>query len=267
MSNSQQIFNNKYPDFWHVVKPHTYGPYVMDFDSNKFESITKIIKDNMHYFNIENLIQIDSYLTDLIGYLSGNNEEGFNEVLRFSWELDDLLIEKKRQKKELLDIITPKISKYHFTDGILNNPLMIFNIHVEDGEDDYTSLHVLMELRKETLKYIYYLMLFVYDLTLRMQKIKSEIIKYELTLLNTNEYVCNVLSVLMNELLLEYTILNKDFIIYNNKLSKIENYGEYLYLWPILWPNNLHIMNDYYNKSFDFGEKEFDSVMNELESE
>jgi len=252
MSNSQQIFNNKYPDFWHIVKPHTYGPYVMDFDSNKFESITKIIKDNMHYFNIENLMQIDSYLTDLVGYLSGNNEEGFNQVLRFSWELDDLLIEKKRQKKELLDIITPKISKYHFTDGVLNNPLMIFNIHIEDDEDDYTSLRVLMELRKETLK---------------MQKIKSEIIKYELTLLNTNEYVCNVLNILINELLLEYTILNKDFIIYNNKLSKIENYGEYLYLWPILWPNNLHIMNDYYNKSFDFCEKEFDSVMNELESE
>ncbi len=140
---------------------------------------------------------------------------------------------------------------------------MIFNIHIEDDEDDYTSLRVLMELRKETLKYIYYLMLFVYDLTLRMQKIKSEIIKYELTLLNTNQYVCGVLSVLMNELLLEYTILNKDFIIYNNKLSKIENYGEYLYLWPILWPNNLHIMNDYYNKSFYFEKNKFHSVINE----
>ena len=131
----------------------------------------------------------------------------------------------------------------------------------------YPFMYYFTDLKNSVQRGHYYVMCYVYCLTLRMQKIKSEIIKYELTLLNTNEYVCNVLNILINELLLEYTILNKDFIIYNNKLSKIENYGEYLYLWPILWPNNLHIMNDYYNKSFDFGEKEFDSVMNELESE
>jgi len=261
MSNSQQIFNNKYPDFWHIVKPHTYGPYVMDFDSNKFESITKIIKENMHYFEFFDLKHIDAYLTDLIGYLSGNNEDGFNQVLRFSWELEDLLVEKKRQTKELLDIITPKISKYYLINDLLRNRPFYMKC-----EDDYTSFHVLMELREETLHYIYSLILFVYDLTLRMQKIKSEIIKYELTLLNTNQYVCGVLSVLMNELLLEYTILNKDFIIYNNKLSKID-YEEHLWRWSIiLWPNNLHIINNYYDKSFDFGEGEFVSVINELES-
>jgi len=77
--------------------------------------------------------------------------------------------------------------------------------------------------------------------------------------LHSNQYVCGVLSVLMNELLLEYTMLNKDFIIYNDKLSKIHYYGEHNYLWP----NNLHIMNDYYNKYFDFDEKEFRSVLNE----
>lgn len=252
------VFNNKYPDFWRLVKPHTYGPYVMDFDSKHFESICKIIRENLHYFNIGNLMQIDAYLTDLIGYLSGNNEDGFNQVLRFNWELDDLLIEKKIQTKELLDIITPKISKHHFVNGLLKNPYITMNVE-DPNEDDFTSLRVLMELRRETLKYNYYLMLFVYDLTLRMQKIKSEIIKYELTLLHSNQYVCGVLSVLMNELLLEYTMLNKDFIIYNDKLSKIHYYGEHNYLWP----NNLHIMNDYYNKYFDFDEKEFRSVLNE----
>ena len=173
-------FNNRYPDFWRIVKPHTYGPYVMDFESNQFESVCKIIRENMHYFNIGNLMQIDAYLTDLIGYLSGNNEDGFNQVLRFNWELDDLLVEKKIKTKEFLEYITPKISKHHFINGLLKNPYITMNV---EDEDDFTCLRVLMELRKETLKYNYYLMLFVYDLTLRMQKIKSEIIKYELTLL------------------------------------------------------------------------------------
>ena len=77
--------------------------------------------------------------------------------------------------------------------GFLKNPYITMNI--EDDEDDYTSLRVLMELRRETLQYNYYLMLFVYDLTLRMQKIKSEIIKYELTLLHSNQYVCGVLKI------------------------------------------------------------------------
>lgn len=256
-------FNNIYPDFWRIVKPHTYGPYVMDFESNQFESVCKIIRENMHYFNIGNLMQIDAYLTDLIGYLSGNNEDGFNQVLRFNWELDDLLVEKKAETRQFLEYITPKISKYHFINNdLLINPYDKIN-NEDDNEDDFTSLRVLMELRKETLKYNYYLMLFVYDFTLRMQKVKSEIIKYELVRINSKNYTLSPLDVIINELLLQYQEIHKEFIIYNNKLSKIQYNREHLYLWP----NNLHILNDYYNKYFDFDKKKFNSVINESMSE
>ena len=59
-------------------------------------------------------------------------------------------------------------------------------------------------------------MLYVYDLTMRMQKIKSELIKYELARYKKEQ--SKPLDFMINELITEYIKLNKEFIIYNSLL-------------------------------------------------
>lgn len=267
---SSNMFQKKFPDFWNIVKPHTYGPYVMDFDIDSFRFVGKIILQYIANFSVDELKIIDAYLVDLIGYLSGINEEGFNEVLHLCWHFEDELKNIQQMNKDILKELLPKINnqfiyqlKYYDAKlgiKVINNPWKYrVTSNIQDNEsDDSDTYYIINELQREKRAYHYYLMIYVFDLTLRMQKIKSEIIKYELTLYKKTHSM--PLEFMINELSLEYIKLNKEFVIYNKKLV-CDNY------WTdsiLLYPNNINILNHYYNIGFNWHKKQFTSVLQEI---
>jgi len=270
---SSNIFNKTFPYFWSFVKPHMYGPFVMDFDMDKFKYIGEIISKYIANFSFSELKTIDAYLVDLNGYLSGINEEGFNEVLHLCWHFEDELKNIKQLNNNIITELLPKISKqfiYKSNDtssklgiNVITNPWKYrFSIDIQNydnnGDFEETDIYyVISELHREKRAYHYYLMIYVFDLTLRMQKIKSEIIKYELACYKKVQSM--PLNFIINELLLEYKKLNEEFIIYNKKLT-CDNY------WTdsiLLYPNNINILNHYYDIGFNWDKKKFTSVLQE----
>lgn len=271
---SSKMFQKTFPDFWYIVKPHTYGPYVMDFDIDCFRFVGKIILQYIANFSVDELKIIDAYLVDLIGYLSGRNEEGFNEVLHLCWHFEDQLKNIQQMNKDILKELLPKINNQFIYQSkysdiklgikVINNPWkyrVTSDIQDYDNESDFDetdTYYVISELQREKRAYHYYLMIYVFDLTLRMQKIKSEIIKYELT--RYKKVHSMPLDFMINELLLEYIKLNKEFVIYNKRLICDDYWTDSI----LLYPNNINILNHYYDIGFNWHKKQFTSVLQEI---
>ena len=97
-------------------------------------------------------------------------------------------------------------------------------------------------------------MLYVFDLTIRIQKIKSEIIKYELA--RNGKQSGTVLDICVDENYVYYIELNKEFRKYNKIMASMNYYGtrvgEVEGLGNIFCPSNNHLLYFYYDIKFDF---------------
>ena len=92
-------------------------------------------------------------------------------------------------------------------------------------------------------------MCYVYCLTLRMQKIKSEIIKYELS--RNGKPSGTIIDILINENYMYYMNLNNEFIKYNKLMNSFNYYGSNIGLnnetnVDLFCPNNNDLMNMYF---------------------
>ena len=65
------------------------------------------------------------------------------------------------------------------------------------------------------------------------------------------------LDFMINELLLEYIKLNKEFVIYNKRLICDDYWTDSI----LLYPNNINILNHYYDIGFNWHKKQFTSVL------
>ena len=253
MTNSN--FEEKFPDFWDVVKPQMFGPgpLEMEYNKEKFDEICKIIIEYIAYFSIGDIMTIDAYLVDLIASLSGVNNDGFNRVIRFCLSIDDLIQEKKNENRELVEYLKSRIDKCHLRKEkdkeFIYNPMvkrkrkLYSDEYYESDDDDGTTMKVLNDLKLETEIQFYYLLIYVNDLTIKLQQIKSELIKYELARIKSKNYTLSPLDVIINQLLLQYQEINKEFIEYNTKLLKVRykydnDLDEHLYSIPI-WPRKI----------------------------
>jgi len=251
MTNSS--FEEKFPDFWDVVKPHMFGPLEMDYNEEKFDEICNIIIEYIAYFSIGDIMTIDAYLVDLTASLSGVDDDGFHKVIRFCLSIDDFIRDKKTENRELVEYLKPRIDKSHLRKEkdkeFIYNPMVkrkrkiYSDEYYESDDDDGTTMKVLNDLKLETRIQFYYLLIYVNDLTIKLQQIKSELIKYDLARVKSKNYTLSPLDVIINELLLQYKEINKEFIEYNTKLLKVRyNYDndldEHLYSVP-LWPRTI----------------------------
>lgn len=261
MTNSS--FEEKFPDFWDVVKPQMFGPgpLEMDYNEEKFDEICKIIIEYIAYFSIGDIMTIDAYLEDLIASLSGVDDDGFHKVIRFCLSIDDFIQEKKNQNRELVEYLKPRINKRHLRKEkdkeFIYNPMvkrkqkrkLYRDEYYESDDDDGATIKVLNDLKLETKIQFYYLLIYVNDLTIKLQQIKSELIKYELSRIKSKNYTLSPLDVIINELLLQYQEINREFIEYNTKLSQVrykyDNDLDECWKSVPLWPRNIYLMEEY----------------------
>jgi hypothetical protein len=268
-----RIFKEKFPDFWMRIRFSQ-----ENFSIDEFANIGCIILKYIANFNVIDLKRLDNYLEDLIDRFKNVNEEYYNEILHFYWHINDEILYIQNKNKEINKELFPKISKRFkyeskYTDPDLhvktiNNPWTYRIVCQDQNYDDDTDwdeediYYLLSEYQREKRSYHYYLMLYVYDLTMRMQKIKSELIKYELARYKKEQ--SKPLDFMINELIIEYIKLNKEFIIYNSLLSKEDYWCEDSLL---LYPNSINIITDYENKFFHWKIYEFNTVMKEKQGQ
>jgi hypothetical protein len=225
------------------------------FDLKLFKYLGETIISHVANFTLVELREIEKYLIELTAALTGTNNEGFDAVINLCFTFETELKRIRKQNKELSEYLYPKISKA-FKGSRLYNPWKL-RIMCGDEEDQEMPYYLLKELQCESRAYHYYLMIYVYDLTLRMQRCKSELIKYELACYKKVQSL--PLDCMINELLLEYVFLNKEFMIFNNKLVRCKFRTKSVYIYP----NNINIMNHYDKILFDWEKMEFHSVLNE----
>ena len=285
-NNKQLLFSKTYPEFWNILTgsialgggPDT-GPgtnYSAIFKINNINYITDTILNNTLYFNIGDILTIKYYLNDIYNTSKiRNNKIIQQEINKFFINIinktnsinDEIIHLEKYLLLKISDefkvsqknkIWNPFMITYPSRDPITEiNKLFTYNFDrtIHDVNMDMFK-QIFIDLQRKVVCLHYYLMVYVYDLTLKMQKIKSELIKYELVRFKNKNYNLSVIDIVINECLLEYTKLNNEFAIYNPKLTKINYWGNHL----MLWPNNINILHNYYNIHFDYQKNMFISV-------
>ena len=103
-----------------------------------------------------------------------------------------------------------------------------------ESDDDGTTIKVICDLKTESKTHFYYLLIYVNDLTIKLQQIKSEIIKYELARVKSKNYTLSPLDVIINELLLHISI--NRFYQVRNRSSLF--YSALLYILFLYSPNH-----------------------------
>lgn len=270
---SSKIFKEKFPDFWDNIRHNE-----LEFSLDEFADIVCIALKYIINFNVVDLKILGRYLEHLIDLFKNVNEEYYNEILYFWQHLNDEIICIRKKNDDMERELFPKISKRFKRESKYVDPKIhvktVFNpwryrvvslVQQYENETDWDEddiYYALSELQREKRCYHYYLMIYIYDLTIKMQKIKSELIKYELSRYKKQQ--SKPLDCIINELLIEYIKLNKEFKIYNGILSKQDYWGEDSYL---LYPNNINIIAEYENKMFLWGIYEFNSVMKEKQGQ
>lgn len=235
-------------NIWNIINAN-------QFDLKKFKYLGETIISHVANFTFVELREIEKYLIEMTAALTGTNSEGFDAVINLCFTFETELERMRKQNKELSEYLYPKISK-NFKGSRLYNPWKL-RIICGDEEDQEMPYYLLKELQCEYRAHHHYLMIYVFDLTLRMQRCKSDLIKYELARYKKVQSL--PLDFMINELLLEYVFLNKEFVFFSSKLSKCKFHTKSVYLYP----NNIHIMNRYDKFPFDWEKMEFYSVLNE----
>lgn len=259
-------FNRTNPKFLEILRKN-----VMIYDKDIFEYLKYTFFRNISNFTDSNLYRLEKYIIDLHEVLSMNpqDNEGTYEIEKFYNEIENAIIYEKEYATEIHNEILPKISDI-FTNKkkIMNKenkfitcPLRYIvlskNWQELDNWDDEDLYVKLWELRKWSRISHYYLMVYVFDLTLKMQKIKSELIKYELA--RKGLYSGTALDFIINELVIGYINLNKELIKYLIKMNRITYYNNSI----LMYANNINIMCRYENKLFDFDRNLPKSVIDE----
>lgn len=291
-NNKQLLFSKTYPEFWNILTgsitlgggPDT-GPGTRNFrlfQIGEFDYIIDTILNNTLYFNLGDIITIRYYLNSIYAICKKNENKQMQEAINEFFT--KIINETNKTNDEIVYLqryLSSKVSdKFKYSENMkVWNPYQVSPFSKEPIttiDELFTYNHntgiyipninmfkkIFTDLQRRVVSLHYYLMVYVYDLTLKMQYIKSEIIKYELVRFKNEKYNLSVIDVIINELLLEYTKLNNEFVIYNPKLSKINFWAYHL----MLWPTNNNILNNYYNIYFDYEKNMFKSVIKEQSS-
>tara|TARA_Y100000816_G_scaffold196471_2_gene143675 strand:- start:2143 stop:3054 length:912 start_codon:yes stop_codon:yes gene_type:complete len=276
-------FNDEYPNFWKIV-----GKTEI-FEKDEYIHITDIIIKNILHFNDGEQIDIKNWLKLVLKYLEKQEIGDLNRDRQGIY--NDLFVKIINESNRIFDIEIPELEEImfenvseRFKSGEQGKKNKIFNPYTLSVTGNQRRLYnynkllefdmnrnvfvpkmemfreIVNDLKMSKLALHYYLTVYVYNLTIKMQKLKSEIIKLELTIYKNNNYNLKFIDVVKNELLLEYVRLDREFRIYNPKLSKIKHAELYTYRDVYSWPSNINILQNYYNIDFDYDRNMFVSV-------
>jgi len=241
--SAAHIFSQKNPLFWKILRSFS--------DISDCIYVCETIVNNIANFSSVSMETI-SYCLEL--YENGTIEE-LGIVRKFYKDVHDRANYANIKANVLHDVLIHKIGN-EFKTSIDSIPRIkcpyvktVTNIYEEDH-----WLYCLRNFNNSVRRGHFYVMLYVFDLTLRMQKIKSEIIKYELS--RNGQISGTIIDVLINENYVYYIALNKEFKIYNKAMKDFNYYGNNVGkvdgLGDIYCPNNNHLLYFYHNIAFDF---------------
>lgn len=233
------IFSKKHPTFWKILRKYNY-------DEEELAYIFEVISENIANFGAQSLETI-SYCIDF----QASYREHQTSIVKYCENLNKLAkyeeILSTAFHNSIIQIIDNRFIQY----GKIVYPIEMMTPDVFNQD---SISYCLSELNFSRRLSHYYIMLYVFDLTMKMQKIKSEIIKYELA--RYGKQCGKAIDIIINENLSYYMDLNIEFIKYNSILKKFNYYGPLVGLFPkignIFCPTNNHLLCIYYNKQFDF---------------
>lgn len=251
LQSSAHKFSEKYPKFWEVLSSYK-------FDENEFEYLSKIVIENIANFGKEGLKTI-SYVFKLYMELSVNNE--LDLLMRFhktiQKECEKSFVKADMLHNSIVKIIDPMFT---YNDIEYNHPNCLYKRikcpyekyyknEYADLTEEYPFMYYFIDLKNSVQRGHYYVMSYVYYLTLRMQKIKSEIIKYELS--RNGKPSGTIIDILIDENYMYYMNLNNEFIKYNKLMNSFNYYGSNIGLnnetkQNLFCPNNNDLMNMYF---------------------
>lgn len=261
--SAQHKFINDHLLFWKCIS-HPVNDVSESYEST-FKYIQDVVISFISNFSDNDLTMLDNYLCDLLGEASGRNNRLFMSVLDFHNIIHNEINITEKTCNEIHNELVCKISN----DYLITNkecktiicPLKYINLTREfsalnddDLDEPYVSLWLL---RKQRRIYFHYIMMYVFDICLRMQKIKSMLIKMDIARYGSEEG--SSIDFVINEYTLCYMEYNKELIKYMKKLKDCKHYSDH----HSMYPNNIHLMCRY--DGFIFNEKEntFQSIINE----
>ena len=241
--SAAHIFSQKNPLFWKILRSFS--------DISDCIYVCETIINNIANFSSVSMETI-SYCLEL--YENGTIEE-LGIVRKFYKDVHDRGNYANIKANVLHDVLIHKIGN-EFKTSIDSIPRIkcpyvktVTNIYEEDH-----WLYCLCNFNNSVRRGHFYVMLYVFDLTLRMQKIKSEIIKYELS--RNGQISGTIIDVLINENYVYYLDLNREFRKYNKIMASMNYFGnkvgEVEGLGNLFCPTNNHLLFFYYDIKFDF---------------
>jgi hypothetical protein len=234
------IFSEIHPHFWKILRKY-------DYNEEELYYIFKTVSDNIANFSTQSLETV-SYCIDFQAAYS----EETKSLIHYCENIHKLAKYESIKADAIHDSIVQIIDKRYIYNNKISYPHHLLTTNYVFNEQSIS--YCLCDLNYSRRRAHYYIMLYIFDLTMKMQKIKSEIIKYELA--RYGKQSGTVLDVIINENMLHYMDLNKEFVKYNGILRTFNYYGPLVGLFAkngnIFCPDNNHILCIYYNKQFDF---------------
>lgn len=241
---STTIFRKTHPKFMTIIEKYNNMLSSISYNEEDFTYIGRMLLSHIANFDDSTLCYIEWFINDI--YSMTNKLHDSSVVMQIMDDLSHLcqhILEYRnnsiRLSHKVHHEILCKISDEFIKVRSVICPLKHTNFN--HNENDITGTNdlafVLWELRKHNQIIHYYYMIYLYDITLRMQKIKSLLIKYDLAR-RGKQIGKNPLDIIINELLLKYVEYNKEHREY---CKKIYDMNYYLYEHPLMNPtiNNL----------------------------
>lgn len=234
------LFSEKHPKFWKILSQY-------DYNEDELNYIFKTISDDIANFSNQSLETVAHCIDFQVACVQQENP-----IFYHCENLHKLAKYESIKADAIHDSIVQIINKrYTYNDKISYPRNLLTSGYVFN---EHSISYCLNDLNHSRRRAHYYIMLYIFDLTMKMQKIKSEIIKYELA--RYGKQSGTALDIVINENMLHYMDLNTEFIKYNGILRKFNYYGPLVGLFAkngnIFCPSNNHVMCVYYNKHFDF---------------
>ena len=242
VNSSEFHFMQKNPEFRKSLKQ-------LDFN----DQITKIIADNVGNFSDE-LIQFIASNIDIYINTTASDDE-LDSMMEFCQDLFRLanraFIKANVLQNTILSVIR---DDFVYIDKGVRKIRCPYQVSVLNTFEESNMSYCLTDYRNSLLRGHYYVMLYVFDLTLRMQKVKSELFKYELA--RNGIPSGTALDILVHQKFFLFRELNGEFRKYNKLLSSFNIYGSIVGdcfdIGNILYPTNDHLLYLYYGISNSF---------------
>lgn len=239
LQSPQYEFTMRYVSFWSDIASNMNMETYEEMDNYvpKFASLCRIIENNICNFSDLELEKINVFLCDVASMTSDIHEFLFDESVQYVFHLRKQCAILDQKNKDIHDDIVTKIHSKHTING--NGSRIVcpiedvflsrefLKVTYETTTDPYV---IIWEFRQKSKIYHYYLMLYVYDLSLRMQEIRNMIIKFELA--RNGKQSGTVLDVIINENFFIYREINKEMRKYSQLMKNTCFYTHHDYMYP-----------------------------------